>query len=91
MPVIVRQLLSGESELLRRLWRLASLQHEEQEIATNKRFYCRETLNRDTSQFVAMAFYYLHHLHEGNVASYRLRLSEYRSWKQSLRGATLSG
>jgi len=42
----------------------------------------------DLGQFVAMAFNDLHHLHEGNVARYRLQLSEYRSWKQSLKGAT---
>ena len=42
----------------------------------------------DLGQFVAMAFNDLHHLHEGNIARYRLRLSEYRSWKQSLKGAT---
>ena len=38
----------------------------------------------DLGQFMAMAFNDLHHLHEGNIARYRLRLSEYRSWKQSL-------
>jgi hypothetical protein len=43
----------------------------------------------ELGQFVAMAFNDLHHLHEGNIARYRLRLSEYRSWKQSLKGATL--
>ena len=37
----------------------------------------------DLDQFVAMAFNDLHHLHEGNIARYRLRLSEYRSWKQA--------
>ncbi len=37
----------------------------------------------DLGQFLAMAFNDLHHLHEGNVARYRLRLSEYRQWKQS--------
>jgi hypothetical protein len=36
----------------------------------------------DLDQFVAMAFNDLHHLHEGNIARYRLRLSEFRSWKQ---------
>ncbi len=40
----------------------------------------------DLDQFVAMAFNDLHHLHEGNVARYRLRLLEFRAWKQSLRG-----
>jgi len=35
----------------------------------------------DLGQFVALAFNDLHHLHEGNIARYRLRLSEYRSWK----------
>jgi fido (protein-threonine AMPylation protein) len=38
----------------------------------------------DLDQFVAMAFNDLHHLHEGNVARYRLRLLEFRAWKQSL-------
>ena len=33
-----------------------------------------------------MAFNDLHRLHEGNVARYRLRLSEYQAWKQSLEG-----
>ena len=36
----------------------------------------------DLGDFVAMAFNDLHHLHEGNVARYRLRLSEYRAWKK---------
>lgn len=40
----------------------------------------------DLDQFVAMAFNDLHRLHEGNVARYRLRLSEYQAWKQSLEG-----
>ena len=40
----------------------------------------------DLDQFVAMAFNDLHHLHEGNVARYRLRLLEFRAWKQSLNG-----
>ncbi len=40
----------------------------------------------DLDQFVAMAFNDLHHLHEGNVARYRLRLLEFRVWKQSLNG-----
>jgi len=39
----------------------------------------------DLGQFVAMAFNDLHHLHEGNIARYRLRLSEYRTWKPSRR------
>ena len=38
----------------------------------------------DLDQFVAMAFNDLHHLHEGNVARYRLRLLEFRVWKQNL-------
>lgn len=42
----------------------------------------------DLSQFVAMAFNDLHHLHDGNVARYRLRLAEYQAWKQSLEGKT---
>ena len=32
-------------------------------------------------EFVAMAANDLHHLHEGNVARYGLRLSEFRAWK----------
>jgi fido (protein-threonine AMPylation protein) len=40
----------------------------------------------DLDQFVAMAFNDLHHLHEGNVARYRLRLLEFRAWKQALHG-----
>lgn len=42
----------------------------------------------DLDQFVAMAFNDLHRLHEGNVARYRLRLSEYQAWKQSLEGTS---
>ncbi len=41
----------------------------------------------DLGQFVAMAFNDLHHMHEGNITRYRLRLSEYRSWKQSVKDA----
>ncbi len=41
----------------------------------------------DLDQFVAMAFNDLHHLHEGSVARYRLRLHELRAWKQALQGA----
>lgn len=37
----------------------------------------------DLSEFVAMAASDLHHLHEGNLARYGLRLSEYRAWKNS--------
>lgn len=40
----------------------------------------------DLDRFVAIALSELEHLHEGNVARYQLRLSEYRSWKQSLEG-----
>jgi len=36
----------------------------------------------DLDQFVAMALSELHHLHDGNVARYRLRLSELRRWQQ---------
>ncbi len=36
----------------------------------------------DLGQFVAMAFNDLHHLHEGNIARYRLRLPEFRAWKK---------
>ena len=39
----------------------------------------------DLGEFVAMAFNDLHHLHEGNITRYRLRLSEYRSWRESQR------
>jgi len=41
----------------------------------------------DLDQFVAMAFNDLHHLHEGNVARYRLRLLEFQAWKKCLPGA----
>ena len=37
----------------------------------------------DLDQFAAMAFSDLQHLHEGNVARYRLRLSEFKRWKES--------
>ncbi|MPZ43106.1 MAG: Fic family protein [Betaproteobacteria bacterium] len=36
----------------------------------------------DLAEFVAMAFNDLHHLHEGNIARYRLRLPEFRAWKR---------
>lgn len=36
----------------------------------------------DLGAFVAMAFNDLHHLHEGNIARYRLRLPEFRVWKK---------
>lgn len=36
----------------------------------------------DLGQFVAMVFNDLHHLHEGSLARYRLRLSEYRAWRR---------
>jgi fido (protein-threonine AMPylation protein) len=36
----------------------------------------------DLGEFVAMAFSDLHHLHEGNIARYRLRLPEFRAWKK---------
>ena len=35
----------------------------------------------DLSEFVAMVANELHHLHEGNVARYGLRLPEFKSWK----------
>lgn len=35
----------------------------------------------DLPEFVAMVANELHHLHEGSVARYGLRLSEFRSWK----------
>lgn len=37
----------------------------------------------ELGEFVAMAFNDLHHLHEGNIARYRLRLVEFRAWKKS--------
>ena len=40
----------------------------------------------DLDQIVAMAFNDLHHLHEGSVARFRLRLLEFRAWKQALHG-----
>lgn len=40
----------------------------------------------DLEQFVAMAFNDLHYLYEGNVARYRLRLSEFKRWKEALPG-----
>jgi hypothetical protein len=40
--------------------------------------------SEDLGEFVAMAFSDLHHLHDGNIARYRLRLSEYRAWKSHL-------
>jgi hypothetical protein len=36
----------------------------------------------DMTEFVAMAANELHHLHEGNVARYALRLSEFKAWKR---------
>ena len=40
----------------------------------------------DLDRFTAMALSDLEHLHEGNIARYPLRLSEYRAWKQALEG-----
>jgi hypothetical protein len=40
----------------------------------------------DLDRFVEMALSDLEHLHEGNIAPYNLRLSEYRAWKQALEG-----
>ena len=34
----------------------------------------------DLGEFVAMAFSDLHHLHEGNIVRYRLRLPEFSAW-----------
>jgi hypothetical protein len=36
----------------------------------------------DQQRFVRMVFEELGHLHEGNVARYKLRLAEFRAWKQ---------
>lgn len=38
----------------------------------------------DLDRFVTIALNDLHHLHEGNVARYRLRLSEYEAWKKRI-------
>ena len=38
----------------------------------------------DLDRFVAMTLSELEHLHEGNIARYQLRLSEYRAWKDNL-------
>jgi hypothetical protein len=38
----------------------------------------------DLSDFVALVANELHHLHEGNLARYDLRLSEFRNWKRQL-------
>jgi hypothetical protein len=35
----------------------------------------------DLDEFVAMAIDELHNLHEGNLARYRLRISELRRWR----------
>ncbi|HVC12847.1 MAG TPA: Fic family protein [Burkholderiales bacterium] len=35
----------------------------------------------DVPRFVKMALTELRHLHEGNIARYRIRLAEYRAWK----------
>ena len=43
---------------------------------------------RDLERFIAMALSDLEHLHEGNIARYQLRLSEYQAWKQSQEGRT---
>ena len=37
----------------------------------------------DLGEFVAMAFNDLHHLHEGNIVRYRLRLPEFSAWKKN--------
>jgi hypothetical protein len=37
----------------------------------------------DLGEFVAMAFNDLHHLHEGNIFRYRLRLPEFQAWKKN--------
>lgn len=36
----------------------------------------------DLGEFVAMAFNDLHHLHEGNIVRYRLRLPEFIAWQK---------
>lgn len=45
----------------------------------------------DLGQFIAMVFNDLHHLHEGNLARYRLRPAEFQAWKKALEGAASSG
>ncbi len=44
----------------------------------------------DLEEFIAMAISELSGLHEGNLARYRLRLSEFRRWRgaSSTRGST---
>lgn len=40
----------------------------------------------DIDRFVAMALSDLEHLHEGSIARYQLRLSEFRAWKDAVEG-----
>ena len=44
----------------------------------------------DLGQFIAMVFNDLHHLHEGNLARYRLRPAEFQAWRKALESATSS-
>ncbi len=37
----------------------------------------------DVDRFVALAMHDVSNLHEGNISRYRLRLSDYRAWKQA--------
>jgi hypothetical protein len=42
----------------------------------------------DRNRVVELALEDLHHLHEGNVTRYRLRLSEFLAWQAMQRGGT---
>jgi hypothetical protein len=42
----------------------------------------------DRNRVVELALEDLHHLHEGNVTRYRLRLSEFQVWQAMQRGGT---
>ena len=59
------------------------------EWAAETRIVERETANlvpaEDRTRFVEMAIDELKGLHDGNIARYRLRLSEYRDWKAKQR------
>lgn len=45
---------------------------------------------KDQDAFMEMVQYTLHNLHVGSVARYRLKLSEFQAWKQSLKKENLS-
>ena len=53
---------------------------------TNETFSSGELASVDSrARFVEMAMAELKGLHEGNIARYRLRLSEFRDWKAKQR------